>query len=145
MRKSKYEKTIVDNIEYLETMIIEGMQDKEIYSNLGISSATWFKWKKEKSELIELYEKISQQKQNKLPEVIEEYTQMKSIAESKLMEALELGQEWAIKYVLDTHEEHTPYHKIASIKLREREIEVKSREVDAMVQITKVVGDDPLE
>lgn len=58
MAKSKYERTIPPNIVYIRNWLSEGVSEKKIAENLGISYSTWRKWKKEKESFSALFDTI---------------------------------------------------------------------------------------
>lgn len=150
MTKASYENNIAPHLKTVEKMLAEGSSEKSIYETLGVSRAMWYSAKKTRQELKNVYENAGKTKEVKVAEKFEIYMDRKQKAEQKLEEALDNGQDWAIRYVLDTYEEHTPYHKTASIKLREREIANKEAQTKVLkekgvVVVTKLVGDEPLE
>lgn len=58
MASSKYERTIPPNVEQIKIWLSEGVAERKIAENLGISYSTWRKWKKEKKHFSALFDNI---------------------------------------------------------------------------------------
>ena len=52
--KSKYKETILDNLDLISSWISKGLLNNEIIEKLGISEATFYKYKKEHKEFDEI-------------------------------------------------------------------------------------------
>ena len=58
MAISKYDRTIPPNVEKIKKWLSEGVAERRIAENLGISYSTWRKWKKENRHFSALFDNI---------------------------------------------------------------------------------------
>lgn len=57
--KSKYERVIPPNEDKIKNWLSEGVAERKIAENLGISYSTWRKWKKENRHFSALFDNIA--------------------------------------------------------------------------------------
>ena len=66
-RPNKYNDVILPRINEVKQWISEGLTDREIVANLGISESTWFKYKQKVSEFSETIKECRKPKVKGLP------------------------------------------------------------------------------
>lgn len=91
MAKSKYETIILPRLEEIKKWVSEGLTDKEIINNLGISSSTWYKHKSEITEFSETIDESRKPKVTELEETMFKLARGYRVTMNKVMKVRDVG------------------------------------------------------